>query len=49
VRIVPPAAIRPGIGTAEFAGWSRGNVRVAREALVDGRLFRTTYVIKLSG
>jgi hypothetical protein len=49
VRVVPPAATRPGVGTADFAGWSRGNVRVAREAIVDGRRFRTTYVIKLSG
>ena len=42
VRVVPPAAVRPGVGTAEFAGWEPGRVRVTREAMVRGRLVRVT-------
>lgn len=41
VRIVPPAAVNPGVGYAEFAGWARaGRMRIAREALADGKLIR---------
>ncbi|HET7198270.1 MAG TPA: hypothetical protein VFI86_06360 [Burkholderiales bacterium] len=37
VRIVPPAAVDPRVGYAEFAGWARdGRMRIAREAIADG-------------
>ena len=42
VRVVPPAAAVPGVGTAEFAGWEPGRIRVTREAMVGGRLVRAT-------
>lgn len=47
VRVVPPAAAAPGVGTAEFAGWAPGNVRVAREAIVDGRLRKSVRLVRL--
>ena len=47
VRIVPPAVMRPGIGYAEFSGWTAGGLRVVRGAIVDGRLVRTTGAIGL--
>jgi hypothetical protein len=42
VRVVPPAAAAPSVGTAEFAGWAPGRVKVTREAMVGGRLVRLT-------
>lgn len=34
VRIVPPAAVNPDVGYAEFAGWTRdGTMRISREAV----------------
>lgn len=47
VRVVPPAGVVPGVGTAEFAGWSGANVRVAREAIVDGRVRKSVQLVKL--
>lgn len=51
LRVLPPAAASfstgTGIGTAEFAGWAPGRIRVAREALVDGRLTRTVQLVRL--
>ncbi len=48
VRVLPPAAAPPGVGTAEFAGWAPGCIRVAREALVGGRVARTVRLVRLS-
>ena len=47
VRVVPPAAVAPGVGIAEFAGWQAGKVRVTREALVSGRVVRRTDTVAL--
>jgi hypothetical protein len=47
VAIVPPAIATPGVGTAEFAGWSPGRVRVAHAAMVDGRLTRSLRLMRL--
>ena len=47
IAIVPPALAAPGVGTAEFAGWSPGRVRVAQAALVDGRLTRSLRMMRL--
>ena len=47
LAIVPPAVAGPGIGTAEFAGWSPGRVRVAHAAIVDGRLTRSLRLLRL--
>ena len=47
VRVVPPAAAQPGVGTAEFAGWEPGKIRVTREAIVNGRLLRRSAVSAL--
>jgi hypothetical protein len=39
VRIIPPAAVNPDVGYAEFAGWARGGrVRILREAVAEGRV-----------
>jgi hypothetical protein len=44
VRIVPPAAMNPEVGYAEFAGWGRGGrMRIAREAIADGILTRSLH------
>lgn len=50
VRVVPPAASSPGVGYAEFAGWTKGGVRVTRQAIVGGRLLVTkiTYRVRNS-
>ena len=48
LRILPPAAASPGIGSAEFAGWAPGRIRVAREAMIDGRVRRNVQLVKLA-
>jgi hypothetical protein len=49
VDVVPPAAVRPGLGYAEFAGWVPGGrqVLVVREARGEGRYRRSYEVIGL--
>jgi hypothetical protein len=47
VRVLPPAA-DPGIGFADFAGWTPGGVRVKREAIVAGRVARSTRLVRLT-
>jgi hypothetical protein len=38
VSIVPPAAVNPEVGYAEFAGWRRdGRMRIAREAVAASK------------
>jgi hypothetical protein len=49
VRVVPPAAVQPGVGTTEFAGWQPGKIRVTREAIVAGRVVRSTAQVQLGG
>lgn len=46
LRILPPAAAAPGVGTAEFAGWAPGRVRVARAALVGGQVRESVQLVK---
>jgi hypothetical protein len=46
LRILPPAAVAPGVGTAEFAGWAPGRVRVARAALVGGQVRESVQLVK---
>ena len=48
LRIVPPAAVNPEVGYAEFAGWLRGGrVRVVREAVAQGRATRSFSIVRL--
>lgn len=49
VQVLPPAALEPGIGYAEFAGWEPAGRRllVAREALAQGRSIRRFEVVAL--
>ena len=50
VRVVPPAASSPGVGYADFAGWTSGGIRVTRQAIVGNRLqiTRITYPVRNS-
>jgi hypothetical protein len=49
VDVLPPAALQPGLGYVEFAGWAPGGqqVLVAREARGEGRYRRSYEVLAL--
>lgn len=49
VQVLPPAALQPGTGYAEFAGWEPGGNRllVAREAMAEGKTIRRFEVVKV--
>jgi len=49
VEVLPPGAVTPGLGYAEFAGWVPGGqqVLVAREARGEGRYRRQYEVVSL--
>lgn len=47
IRVLPPGT-EPGVGFADFAGWTPGGVRVKREALVAGRVARSTRLVRLT-
>jgi hypothetical protein len=48
-QVLPPAALQPGTGYAEFAGWEPGGKRllVAREAMAEGKTIRRFEVVKV--
>jgi hypothetical protein len=50
IDVLPPAAVDPDVGYAEFAGWVPGaaSVLVAREAKVEGRFRRSFEVLNLA-
>lgn len=51
VDVLPPAALQPELGYAEFAGWSPaegGKLLVAREARAEGRAVRRFEVMPLA-
>jgi hypothetical protein len=50
VSVLPPAALAPGLGYAEFAGWLPGGrqVLVAREARAEGRYRRSFEVLRVA-
>lgn len=50
VDVLPPAALTPGLGYAELAGWVPGakQMLVAREALAEGRTVRRFEVVDLA-
>jgi hypothetical protein len=47
IRVLPPGT-EPGVGFADFAGWTPGGVRVKREAIVAGRIARSTRLLRLT-
>jgi hypothetical protein len=48
LRIVPPAAVSPEVGYAEFAGWvGGGRVRIVREAVAAGKASRKFQLVRL--
>lgn len=47
IRVLPPA-VEPGVGYTDFAGWTPGGVRVKREAIVAGRVARSTRLVRLT-
>ena len=47
IRVLPPGT-EPGVGYADFAGWTPGGVRVKREALVAGRVARSTRLVRIT-
>jgi hypothetical protein len=50
VQVLPPAALQPGTGYAEFAGWEPGGQRllVAREAMAEGKTVRRFEVVNVA-
>ena len=50
VQVLPPAALQPGTGYAEFAGWEPGGQRllVAREAMAEGKTIRRFEVVNVA-
>lgn len=50
VQVLPPAALNPGLGYAELAGWVPGGrqMLVAREAMAEGRTVRRFEVVELN-
>ena len=47
IRVLPPAA-EPGVGYTDFAGWTPNGVLVKREAMIAGKVARTTRLIRLT-
>ena len=47
IRVLPPAA-EPGIGYADFAGWTPNGVRVKRETLIAGKVARSSRLVRLT-
>ena len=47
IRVMPPGT-EPGVGYTDFAGWTPGGVRVKREALIAGKVTRSTRLLRLT-